>query len=46
VEDALSEEIIAGTVALGDSLELYVKEQRIAFRKRQSAAPVLTETTI
>jgi ATP-dependent Clp protease ATP-binding subunit ClpC len=46
VEDALSEEIIAGTVALGDSVELYVKEQRIAFRKRQSAAPVLTETTI
>ena len=33
VEDALSEEIIAGTIALGDAVELYVKDQKIAFRK-------------
>lgn len=34
VEDALSEEIIAGKVALGDCVELYVDESgKIAFRK-------------
>lgn len=34
VEDALSEEIIAGHIALGDAVELYVSEEkRIAFRK-------------
>ena len=34
VEDALSEEIIAGRIALGDSVELYVNEQKkISFRK-------------
>jgi len=36
VEDALSEEIIAGRIALGDTVELYVSDQKIAFRK---AAP-------
>ena len=33
VEDALSEEIIAGNVALGDCVELYVADGKIAFRK-------------
>lgn len=34
VEDALSEEIIAGKIALGDQVELYVSDQqKIAFRK-------------
>ena len=33
VEDALSEEIIAGTIALGNAVELYVSDQKIAFRK-------------
>ena len=34
VEDALSEEIIAGKIALGDRVELYVEDgNRIAFRK-------------
>ena len=34
VEDALSEEIIAGRIALGDAVELYVSdEHKIAFRK-------------
>jgi len=34
VEDALSEEIIAGHIALGDAVELYVSEEnKIAFRK-------------
>ena len=42
VEDALSEEIIAGSIALGDSVELYAKDQKIAFRKQQSADPVLS----
>ncbi len=36
VEDALSEEIIAGKIALGDEVELYVDaSQKIAFRKRE-----------
>ena len=34
VEDALSEEIIAGKIALGDKVELFVNEQhKIGFRK-------------
>ncbi len=33
VEDALSEEIIAGTLALGDDVRLYVKDGKIAFEK-------------
>ena len=34
VEDALSEEIIAGKIALGDAVSLYVSEEgKIAFRK-------------
>ena len=45
VEDALSEEIIAGHIALGDSVELYVSdEKRIAFRK--APALVKEETLI
>ena len=36
VEDALSEEIIAGKIALGDAVELYVDNGRIAFRKQES----------
>ncbi|MBR6571827.1 MAG: ATP-dependent Clp protease ATP-binding subunit, partial [Clostridia bacterium] len=35
VEDALSEEIIAGRIALGDKVELYVDDQKIAFRKME-----------
>ena len=33
VEDALSEEIIAGSLALGDDVRLFVKEGKIAFEK-------------
>ncbi|MBE5777737.1 MAG: ATP-dependent Clp protease ATP-binding subunit [Clostridiales bacterium] len=33
VEDALSEEIIAGKIALGDAVRLYVKDGKIAFEK-------------
>ena len=34
VEDALSEEIIAGKIALGDQVQLYVDDNKhIAFRK-------------
>jgi ATP-dependent Clp protease ATP-binding subunit ClpC len=33
VEDALSEEIIAGTLSLGDDVRLYVKDGKIAFEK-------------
>ena len=40
VEDALSEEIIAGNVALGDCVELYVKDGKVAFRK---ASPALVQ---
>ncbi len=39
VEDALSEEIIAGKIALGDSVELYVEDSKIAFRKKQNTNP-------
>ena len=38
VEDALSEEIIAGNVALGDCVELYVADGKIAFRKASAAS--------
>ncbi len=41
VEDALSEEIIAGRVALGDCVELYVgDEHKISFRKLNEDAPI------
>ncbi len=33
IEDSLSEEIIAGNIALGDSVKLYVNDQKIAFEK-------------
>lgn len=36
VEDALSEEIIAGRLALGDTVRLYVKEGEIAFEKAEA----------
>ena len=40
VEDALSEEIIAGKIALGDQVQLYVDENgRIAFRKAAMTLP-------
>jgi ATP-dependent Clp protease ATP-binding subunit ClpC len=38
VEDALSEEIIAGNISLGDDVRLYVEDGRIAFER-------ITETT-
>jgi len=46
VEDALSEEIIAGHIALGDSVELYVDDQKIAFRKALPQSSVLAENTV
>ena len=47
VEDALSEEIIAGKIALGDSVELYVdSEEKIAFRKADQISSMPTEETI
>ena len=43
VEDALSEEIIAGRIALGDQVRLYVDaEGKIAFEKANAEAPKLT----
>ncbi len=43
VEDALSEEIIAGKIALGDQVRLYVDaEGKIAFEKANAEAPKLT----
>ena len=40
VEDALSEEIIAGKIALGDQVQLYVDDNKhIAFRKLLPQAP-------
>lgn len=33
IEDSLSEEIIAGNVALGDAVRLYTKDDKIAFEK-------------
>ena len=47
VEDALSEEIIAGRIALGDQVELYVSdEKKIAFRKLQADFPDVSATLI
>ncbi len=46
VEDALSEEIIAGKIALGDSVRLYVSdENKIAFEKLEEIVrePVMSE---
>ena len=44
VEDALSEEIIAGRIALGDSVRLYVSDEgKIAFEKLVAAQPVPVE---
>ena len=48
VEDALSEEIIAGKIALGDAVELFVSDGKIAFRKQeteQALEPVSNTTT-
>ena len=39
VEDALSEEIIAGRVALGDSVRLSVADGKIAFAKENALPP-------
>ena len=33
VEDALSEEIIAGRISLGDMVHLYVKDDKLAFER-------------
>ncbi len=47
VEDALSEEIIAGRIALGDKVKLYVNdEKKICFEKLVSSneSPALTDT--
>ena len=47
VEDALSEEIIAGKIALGDRVELYVDDgNRIAFRKLLPEKPVEPTPTL
>ena len=39
VEDALSEEIIAGKIALGDAVRLYVEDGRIAFERIAETVP-------
>ena len=47
VEDALSEEIIAGKIALGDRVELYVDDdKRIAFRKLLPEKPAQPTPTL
>ena len=47
VEDALSEEIIAGKIALGDRVELYVGDgNRIAFRKLLPEKPAQPTPTL
>ena len=47
VEDALSEEIIAGKIALGDRVELYVDDdKRIAFRKLLPEKPAQPAPTL
>ena len=47
VEDALSEEIIAGKIALGDRVELYVEDgNRIAFRKLLPEKPAQPTPTL
>ena len=44
VEDALSEEIIAGRIALGDAVQLYVSEdKKIAFKKIMPELPKQSE---
>ncbi|MDD3212483.1 MAG: ATP-dependent Clp protease ATP-binding subunit [Eubacteriales bacterium] len=43
VEDALSEEIIAGRVALGDAVRLNVKDNKIVFHKEGLVAPQNTQ---
>ncbi len=40
VEDALSEEIIAGHIALGDSVQLRVEDGKISFHRGSEAKPV------
>ncbi|MDR1569210.1 MAG: ATP-dependent Clp protease ATP-binding subunit [Oscillospiraceae bacterium] len=39
VEDALSEELLAGKVRLGDAVEAYVDGENLAFRKKESVSP-------
>ncbi len=46
VEDALSEEIIAGRIALGDSVRLNIRKGKIAFSKEGLVAPQNTQLTI
>ena len=47
VEDALSEEIIAGKIALGDQVQLYVEDgNRIAFRKLLPEKPAQPTPTL
>ncbi len=46
VEDALSEEIIAGRIALGDSVRLNIRKGKIAFNKEGLVAPKNTQLTI
>ena len=46
VEDALSEEIIAGRVSLGDTVRLSVTEGKITFAKEGSLPPAPTEVTV
>ena len=47
VEDALSEEIIAGKIALGDQVQLYVEDgNRIAFRKLLPQMPAQPAPTL
>ena len=47
VEDALSEEIIAGKIALGDEVQLYVEDgNRIAFRKLLPQTPAQPAPTL
>ena len=33
VEDELSEEILEGTISLGDKVQMYIKEKKPAFKK-------------
>ncbi len=37
VEDSLSEEILAGRIRLGDKVEYYVEDDKLAFRKMETA---------
>ena len=45
VEDALSEEIIAGKLALGDDVRLYVADGKIAFEKSERSSLAMEEQT-